>query len=168
LPLLLSDEPAGIELLRLLEQTAASAAAGQSTPEFAASLGLGRGVSGYIYHTVPVAIHAWLRHPRDYRSAVLGVLQCGGDTDTTAAIVGGIVGAAVGKTGIPSEWLNGLLEWPRTVGWMERLGDQLHQAWAGNVPQTPLRLPVYGLLPRNLFFLAVVLAHGGRRLLPPY
>lgn len=27
----------------------------------AASPGLGRGVSGYVCHTTPVAIHAWLR-----------------------------------------------------------------------------------------------------------
>ena len=39
-----------------------SAAAGASTAEFAAATGQARGVSGYTYHCVPVAIHAWLRH----------------------------------------------------------------------------------------------------------
>jgi len=29
-------------------------------------------------------------------------------------------------------------------------------------------LPMYGVLPRNVFFLLVVLYHGFRRLLPPY
>jgi len=38
------------------------------------------------------------------------VIECGGDTDSTAAIVGGIVGSAVGKAGIPTEWLDDLLE----------------------------------------------------------
>ena len=56
--------------------------------------------------------------PRDYRAAISAVVRCGGDTDTTAAIVGGILGAALGKEGIPSAWLEGLMEWPRSVsGW---------------------------------------------------
>jgi hypothetical protein len=62
-----------------------------------------------------VALHAWLSNQENFRDAVVAVVQCGGDTDTTAAIVGGIVGCHVGKIGIPEEWLRNLLEWPRTV-----------------------------------------------------
>ena len=141
---------------------------GRSTPEFAASIDRGKGVSGYVHHTVPAAIHAWLSHPHDFRSAVTDMVRCGGDTDTTGAIVGGIVGAAVGRAGIPPEWLGRLCEWPRSVGWMERLGGQLYEARSSGTPAEPLRLPIYGLLPRNLLFLLVVLLHGLRRLLPPY
>jgi hypothetical protein len=36
------------------------------------------------------------------------------------------------------------------------------------VATRPIRLPVYGVIPRNLFFLVVVLLHGARRALPPY
>lgn len=90
------------------------------------------------------------------------------DTDTTAAIVGGIVGAAVGRNGIPPEWLDRLLEWPRTVAWMERLGRQLHDTIRSGVRARPLRLPVLGLLARNVLFLIVVLCHGFRRLGLPY
>ena len=50
-------------------------------------------------------------------------VACGGDTDTTAAIVGGIVGSGVGKAGIPPQWISGIREWPRTVAWMERLAE---------------------------------------------
>jgi hypothetical protein len=124
-------------------------------------------VSGYVYHTVPVAIQAWLRDPRDLRAAVEGVIRCGGDTDTTAALVGGIVGAGVGKAGIPADWLAGLFEWPRTVAWMEQLGERLADAMAGQSGDVP-RLPAVPLLGRNLLFLAVILAHVGRRSLPPY
>ena len=127
-----------------------------------------KGVSGYVYHSVPVAIHAWLVHQRDYRSAVTSVIQCGGDTDSIGAIVGGIVGAAVGKDGIPFEWLNNILEWPRSVAWMERLGTQLDFSTRSNAQDRPATLPVWAVLPRNLFFLLVVLYHGFRRLFPPY
>ena len=87
------------------------------------------------------------------------------DTDTTGAILGAIVGARVGKDGISPEWLAGLWEWPRTVGWMERLGRQLADPAA---LKRPLRLNVLGLLLRNLLFFVIVLVHILRRLLPPY
>jgi ADP-ribosylglycohydrolase len=121
-------------------------------------------VSGYIYHTVPVALHAWFRHGRDLRAALPDVVACGGDADTVAAIAGGVMGAGAGKEGIPPEWLARLWEWPRSVGWMERLGRALCEA--GRRRPLPLFWP--GLVPRNLFFLVVVIVHVLRRWLPPY
>ncbi len=156
------------ELTAFVAKTVASAEAGETTETFAESLGLSRGVTGYVYHTVPVVLHAWFRHPTDFRAAVLEVIGCGGDTDTTAAILGAIVGAGVGRQGIPPEWLDGLWEWPRSVAWMERLGARLAIATATQTAGQAVRLPALGVLLRNLLFLAVVLYHGFRRLLPPY
>jgi len=127
-----------------------------------------KGVTGYVYHSVPVAIHAWLTHPRDLRSAVMSVIRCGGDTDSTGAIVGGILGAAVGRDGVPSDWLLALMEWPRSVAWMERLGGQLGTVVRSGESQRPTGLSVPGIWLRNLLFLGVVLFHGFRRLFPPY
>jgi len=164
-----SDGAAVGTLSALAEGAAESVARGESTETFAADgLGLARGVSGYVFDTVPVALHAWLRHPDDFGAAVRAVLRCGGDTDTTAAIVGGIVGAGVGKPGIPPEWLDGLCEWPRTVPWMERLGRRLGAVVETGQPGEALTLPRIGLAARNAVFLTVALAHGLRRLLPPY
>jgi ADP-ribosyl-[dinitrogen reductase] hydrolase len=156
------------EFMQLMDRVVGSVDCSESTTDFAASLGLGKGVSGYMYHSVPVALHAWLSHPRDFRSAVMSVIRCGGDTDTTAAITGGIVGSAVGKQGIPEEWLSGLLEHPRSVAWMERLATELSAARIAGTSQTPPALPVISLLARNLLLIVVVLFHGLRRLLPPY
>ena len=154
--------------LDLARRVADSVHAGETSQQFAASLGADGYVSGYVYQTVPVALHAWLCFPRDYRRAVLAGVHCGGDTDTTGAIVGAIVGAGVGPDGIPAEWRAALWEWPRTVSWMTRLGCQLAAACVDGMPQRPLSLPFLPLLARNAFFAAVVLAHGFRRLLPPY
>ena len=44
----------------------------------------------------------------DYRSAVLRAVNLGGDTCTTAALVGGLAALKYGLEGIPSEWLDGL------------------------------------------------------------
>ena len=156
------------ELCNLVADAVESVSRGQTTEEFASCCGLSAGVSGYIYHTVPIAIHAWLSRPSDFRSAIMSAVSCGGDTDTVGAIVGGIVGASVGRTGIPDEWLSTLWEWPRSVSWMERLGTQLFSAMQSDSPVRPIRLPVFGVLARNLFFLIVVLYHGFRRLAPPY
>jgi len=158
----------GDELSSLIAGAVNSANDGQPTDSFADSLGLSKGVSGYVYHSVPVAIHASFVHKHDFRSAVAAVIQCGGDADSTGAIVGGIIGTAVGKEGIPSEWLDHLLEWPRSVSWMERLGVQVDSSISSDAKDRPIALPVWGLLPRNLFFLLVVLYHGFRRLFPPY
>lgn len=156
------------ELLTLIEKTVSAVQHGKSTEAFAESLGLSQKVTGYVYHTVPVCIHAWLTHQEDFRGAISSVIRCGGDADTTAAIVGGIVGSSVGKEGIPAEWLDRLADWPRTVSWMERLAKQLAETGLKNEPQRPLRLTWFGTLVRNLFFLVVVLFHGFRRLFPPY
>jgi ADP-ribosylglycohydrolase len=156
------------EFLALAERAVASAASGESTENFAAGMGLKRGVSGYVYHTVPVVLQAWLRHSADYRGAVSAVICCGGDTDSTVAIVGGILGAGLGKSGIPADWLARIWEWPRTCTWMERLGERLAVVRATRKPDIPPRLPMPGLLVRNGFFIAVVFAHVFRRLLPPY
>jgi ADP-ribosylglycohydrolase len=160
--------PDGNELLRLVEQAALSATAGQTTQDFAVQLGLAHGVSGYIYHTVPVVLHAWFRHPHDFQSAIIEIISCGGDTDSTAAILGGIIGARVGPDGIPSPWLDDLREWPRTVNWMRALGQQLESVRVQGVTEKPLSVPFATVVLRNLIFLAVVLGHALRRLLPPY
>jgi hypothetical protein len=89
-------------------------------------------------------------------------------TDTTAAILGGIIGASVGKTGIPPDLLSDLWECPRNVEWIEQLGLRLGEVTSDGTKKTALKLPVYGLFLRNIFFLLVVLGHGFRRLLPPY
>ncbi|WP_047813583.1 ADP-ribosylglycohydrolase family protein [Rhodopirellula islandica] len=159
---------AGTELIELLQKAIDSVGERESTNTFADSLGLGKGITGYTYHTVPVAIYAWLSHPKDLRQAVTEMIRCGGDADTTAAIVGGIVGTGVGREGIPAEWIHGICEWPRSTVWMERLGASLSGCLAGDASaRTPTVNPIAVLL-RNLFFLVVVLFHGFRRLAPPY
>lgn len=136
---------------------------GDAVTDFATSLGLTRGVTGYAYHTVPVALYAWLRHRGDFHATLVAAIRCGGDTDTVAAIAGALAGCEVGEQGIPAHWRDGLQDWPRSPGLLKRL--------AGHLAETngrPVRWFWPGVLPRNLFFLGVVLFHGLRRLLPPY
>ncbi len=150
--------------LKLCQRLADTLASQETVAEFAATLGLANGVTGYAYHTVPVALFAWLRHPGDFRQAVESAIRCGGDTDTMAAITGSLAGCATGKAGIPGDWLAGLHDWPRSTALIETIGERL----AGDSAGGPVGYCWPGVLPRNLLFLLVVLTHGFRRLLPPY
>ena len=156
------------EFVALIERAAESATAEETTESFAVSLGLLHGVSGYIYHTVPVVLHTWFRYPRDFMDAMRAVISAGGDTDTTAAILGGIVGAGVGVKGLPQPLIEGLSEFPKSVAWMRKVGGRLAESLSQSSPQKAVSYFVPAILLRNLIFLFVVLAHGFRRLLPPY
>ncbi len=164
---LLSGQDAG-EFLQLIQDAVGSAKQASHTRDFAISLGLNKGITGYIYHTVPTVIHAWLVNPNNFQKALSDIISCGGDTDTTGAILGAIVGASVGKHGIPAEWIEGLVEWPRTVAWMESLARQTAQNDAKTSESDVPRLPVLGVAIQNTLFTLIVLLHGFRRLLPPY
>jgi ADP-ribosylglycohydrolase len=160
--------PSDLRFAEFLEAAFASVEAGEPIERFAARHGMERGVSGFIVQTVPIAVHAWLSSPADLRAPVRACIRCGGDTDTTAAIAGGIVGAGVGPKGIPSDWLAHLWAQPRSVKWMEQLAIAASSAAAASEPGPVPAFP-WALVPvRNLGFLAIVLAHGLRRLGPPY
>jgi ADP-ribosylglycohydrolase len=163
---ILPEGEAGREMLDLA--TRAFDARTRSTEVFAASIGCEKGVSGYIYHSVPVALHAWLAHPRDLEAAIGAAIRCGGDTDTVAAITGSIVGAGVGRAGIPAARLEKLWDWPRGVAWMDRAARNAIEAAQTGKRRPALLMFLPFVLIKNLFFLVVVLAHGFRRLAPPY
>jgi ADP-ribosylglycohydrolase len=156
------------EWLNITQKLADALTLKKSVVEFADSLGLQKGVTGYAYHSVPVALYAWLRHHNDFRKALESALDCGGDTDTVGAIVGAIMGAKVGKKGIPLALLNGISEWPRSVALLEQIANKLAQQSNSARALGAVGYFWPGLILRNLGFLVVVLIHGFRRLAPPY
>lgn len=160
--------PTDDEWPALLAAMGESLVAGDDVPAFARRLGLARGVTGYIYHSVPVALFAWFRHGGDYRQAIAGIVAAGGDTDSVAAMAGALVGATAGEAGLPAEWLAGVRDWPRGLPVVRALADRLADCAESGQPQPPVRYPWPGLALRNPLFVAIVLTHGFRRLLPPY
>lgn len=73
---------------------------GRSTAE--AAYELGNGSHSTAQDTVPFALWAAATHADDYRAAIVACVEAGGDMDTTAAMVGGIVAC---RTGVPADWL---------------------------------------------------------------
>jgi ADP-ribosylglycohydrolase len=65
---------------------------------------LGNGSNVATFDTVPLALWIAFRRLDDYETAIREAIACGGDADTIAAIVGGIVAARVGIGSIPEKW----------------------------------------------------------------
>ncbi len=63
--------------------------------------------SGYVVHTLEAALWAFLT-TNDYRQATLRAVNLGDDTDTVAALTGGLAGIAYGSESIPAGWLTEL------------------------------------------------------------
>ncbi|MFD6389238.1 ADP-ribosylglycohydrolase family protein [Nocardia sp. NPDC060259] len=79
---------------------------GRSVAE--ASYELGNGAQVSAQDTVPFTLWAAASFLDDYPAAITACVEAGGDADTTAAIVGGIVAARTGigtPGGVPEEWL---------------------------------------------------------------
>lgn len=157
------DDAELVQALTLCEQHLAVDA---PPPTLARALGQEHGISGYVHHTVPAALYCWASAPRDVRAAVEHAVRLGGDTDTVAAIAGGLAGAAGGRPAVPPDWLAGLREAPRSVRWMTDLGDRLTATFAAEPPRRGRPLPLAWplLLLRNAAFTAIVLTHGLTRL----
>ena len=156
------------EMHHLIDGVVESVGRSESTREYMERVLGRRAVSGYVYHTVPVALHAWLSHPEDFPQAVQETILCGGDTDTAAAIVGAVVGSRVGTADMPEEWLERLESWPRSNESVRRLSVSVDEALLTRIPQDVPQVPWVKSVRRNLVFLAVVLLHVARRFLPPY
>ena len=60
--------------------------------------------TGYVIDTLEAALWCFITTD-NYRDAVLTAVNLGGDTDTIAAIVGGLAGLKYGECAIPGEWL---------------------------------------------------------------
>jgi protein-tyrosine phosphatase len=85
----------------------------------------------------------------DYPAAVISAVRYGNDTDTTAAIAGGLAGVYWGIEGIPDEWIRGLRDRhiPRAI--VDRLIETDTSEWSGTPWRTshahPLRVDLVDL-----------------------
>jgi ADP-ribosyl-[dinitrogen reductase] hydrolase len=160
------SSPELLELLALVKKAANSAARGQTTRDFCKDIGLENGVSAYIYHTVPVVLQCWFRHGTNFRAALEEIILCGGDTDTTAAILGGIMGAEIGSSHLPLDWQEGLVDFPNSRSYIQRVAQEMGAARTEGIAVVTPRM-LFGVpLLRNMVFAGILLVHVVRRALP--
>ncbi|SFV68162.1 dinitrogenase reductase activating glycohydrolase (draG) [hydrothermal vent metagenome] len=126
-----------------------------SSLKFAESLGLGNGVGGYIYHTLPIVLHSWLRNRDNLKQSIIDVVLCGGDTDTTGAIVGSIVGAK--SKSFPKKWVDGIFDFPRDIDFIDRVSSKLALAFERGESIKPPTLSPFLIVGRNILFLLIVI-----------
>lgn len=144
----------GQELKQYLSSAQSHLAAGSSLADYLKSVSIpASGVSGYINHTVPAVIYAWLRYYGDYRETISQLISAGGDTDSTAALAGALSGLTVGAEGIPEDWLNGACGWPLKINHFREISQALstNGAEPRDVPsnflffiRNILSLPIFG------------------------
>ncbi|WDF49095.1 ADP-ribosylglycohydrolase family protein [Paenibacillus sp. KACC 21273] len=79
--------------------------------------------SGYVVHTLEASIWVLL-HSSNYREAILQAVNLGEDTDTTAAVAGGLAGIYYGYEQIPKEWLHPLARLEEMVEYCEQFDQQ--------------------------------------------
>lgn len=103
--------------------------AGRGTDPPAAIATLGQGWVGE--EALAIGLYAAIRHSGDFRAACAAAVNHSGDSDSTGAICGAILGAAHGIDAIPASWIERLER--RSL--LERTARSLHRAFAeGRLP----------------------------------
>lgn len=80
--------------------------------------------SGYVVDTIEAAMFCLLKS-NSYKDCVLNAVNLGGDTDTIAAIAGGLAGALYGYESIPREWLDTLIK----REYIEEMCERASNSW---------------------------------------
>ncbi len=123
------------------------------------------GTTGFVLHSVPVALFAFLSFGDRPADALQAIVLAGGDTDSNGAIVGAWLGARHGRTGLPTAFVDNLQPGPFGRAHLLSLAGALAELRAGSRPR-PVRFSTALALLRNLALFPVILAHGFRRLVP--
>ena len=62
----------------------------------------------YIDHSLPAALYLAARYPDDFEMALIANINAGGDNCHRGAVLGALLGSALGVAAIPERWLRGL------------------------------------------------------------
>ena len=81
--------------------------------------------SGYVVDSLEAAIWC-LMNTRSYKECVLTAVNLGDDTDTVAAIAGGLAGALYGYEAIPQEWRDTLIK----RDFIEEMCERANETWS--------------------------------------
>jgi len=63
------------------------------------------GEAGYVVHCIEIAFW-FVTHDRSLEETLIYLASAGGDTDTNAAVAGGLLGARYGEVALPPRWVD--------------------------------------------------------------
>lgn len=132
----------------------------------AASAALGN--TGFVVHTLPLASFCFVRFGDDAFAPIVAAVAAGGDTDTTAAIVGAWSGAHFGWRALPAELVQRLAPGPFGEAHLRALARDLAiRSAATDVPPAEAARFAWPLaLLRNLALFPLVLVQALRTVVP--
>lgn len=152
----------------ILETMQPLLAQGLSPSRVAKRLGWKKGISGFMPHSATMAIYCWLRHCKNFDRAIQSAVRLGGDTDSVAAICGGLIGISLRVDAIPDDLIAQYADWPADLTWHERLAYRLSEwphgeedilggspesfFWPGQLVRNIYLLPAICLLLTERFF----------------
>ena len=79
---------------------------------------------GYVIDTLEASLWCFL-NTSSYQEAVLTAVNLGEDTDTTAAVTGGLAGIYYGIESIPTEWMNAIARQEDIIALANRFEDSI-------------------------------------------
>lgn len=85
--------------------------------------------SGYVVHTLEAALWCFL-NSHNYAEAVLSAVNLGEDTDTTAAVTGGLAGIYYGSEQMPQEWISQIARKDDIIDLASRLETAINQKYS--------------------------------------
>jgi len=116
------------------------------------------GCSGFVNHSVPLAVYMFLCYGDDCLTALQSTIKVGGDTDSNAAIVGAWCGALLGESGLPKLLIDQINEGPFGPTHLRKLAKGLADSKAGKNAAVPGYLwPV--AFARNVAVIPILLSH---------
>ncbi|MFC7648697.1 ADP-ribosylglycohydrolase family protein [Streptosporangium lutulentum] len=135
---LLATYPSHEETTRALHAAVSLAAMGDPSPKRVESLG-GAWVAE---EALAIAVYCALVHPEpdDFRRAVLLAVNHSGDSDSTGAVCGNLLGAVHGETALPAEWLvhlegrEAIVELADDFAAQSAEGHEVTDAWLAKYP----------------------------------
>lgn len=83
-------------------------------------------ISGCVLHTLEASFWCLIK-TSNYREATLKAVNLGFDTDTTAAVTGGLAGLLYGFPSIPVGWMNQLAKKDEIMELAEALDDKYNK-----------------------------------------
>ena len=113
------------------------------------------GPTGYILHTVNATIDCIKLSSQNLSQSIELAIRMGGDTDSVAALAGGICGSGPVDSNIPEGWIN-WIGWPHPI--------QISGVVDGSIK----RLNVPAILAQHAISLLLIIPHIVKRALPPY
>ncbi len=120
----IAEVPGSYETLKLLKKAVELYYSGEPSVEKIVKLG-----QGFVAEeALAIGVYAALCHSENLKRAVILAVNHDGDSDSTGAICGNIVGAYLGKSSVPQDWLDKL----ECKDVIEEMGIKLYETYNMN------------------------------------